>query len=148
MNLCLWSFDEAVGWELAYTFTFNDPLIPILGGVILPGTENFASFDNAKNVYVHELKSAMKGHGSSSEVDLSSMCVSRLGKPYALFLRKDGLIEMIDVRTMEMVKVFKLKSYGHFIIKATFGGENEEFVASGSEGMFLLCEPKWMLMPE
>ena len=77
--------------------------------------------------------------GSSSEIDLSSLCVSRLGKPYALFLRKDGLIEMVDARTMEMEKVFKLRSYGHFIIKATFGGENEEFVASGSEGMLLFC---------
>lgn len=57
-------------------------------------------------------------------------------KPYALFLRADGLIEMVDVRTMEMIKVFKMKGYGHFVIKATFGGKNEEFVASGSEGMF------------
>jgi hypothetical protein len=118
-----------------HKFKLDDPMVPILGCVILPGTQNIATFDNQKNVYVHDLESKMLVRGSSSEVDLSSMCVSRLGKPFALFLRKDGLIEMVDVRTMEMVKVFKLKSYGHFIIKATFGGENEEFVASGSEGV-------------
>ena len=135
MSLCLWS----LGGTLIHKFKLDDPMVPLLGSVILPGTQTVASFDNQKNVYIHDLESKMLVRGSSSEIDLSSLCVSRLGKPYALFLRKDGLIEMVDVRTMEMEKVFKLKSYGHFIIKATFGGENEKFVASGSEGMLLFC---------
>lgn len=66
------------------------------------------------------------------------MCASKLGKPYVLFLRTDGLIEMVDVTSMKMVKVFKMNSNGHFIIKATFGGKEEEFVASGNEGMSVI----------
>jgi hypothetical protein len=45
---------------------------------------------------------------------------------------------MVDVTSMKMVKVFKMNSNGHFIIKATFGGKEEEFVASGNEGMSVI----------
>lgn len=129
MDLCLWS---SLG-SLLLNFAVKPPIAPILGCVLLPDNK-VASFDNQKNVYVHELEGGFRIRKIISEVDISSMCVSRLGKPYALFLRNDGLIEMIDTRTVSMVKVFKMKSYGQFVIRATFGGEGEEFVASGSEG--------------
>jgi WD40 repeat protein len=128
MNLCLWSVDGISIHKFALE-------APILGCVLLPD-DKVASFDNRKHIYVHDLQTKKMVKVSNSEVELSSMCSSKLGKPFALFLRKDGLLEMIDVRTMELVKVFKMKSYGNFVINATFGGEEEEFVASGSEGKF------------
>ncbi len=63
------------------------------------------------------------------------MCPSRSGK-YALAVRNDGVIEMLNTKNMDMVKAFLMKSYRQFVIKATFGGKHEEFVASGSEGGF------------
>ena len=118
MNICLWSRNGT----LIHKFTLFDPMVSILGSVILPRTQKVATFDSQKNIYVHDLETKIQAQGSSSEVNLSSMCVSRIGKPQALFLRTDGLIEMVDVRTMEMFKVFKMKGYGHFVIKAMFWG--------------------------
>ncbi|KAG0651669.1 putative WD repeat-containing [Hyphodiscus hymeniophilus] len=134
MSLCLWS---ASSTHPVCKFPVRAPL---LGCVLLPD-KKIASFDNKRNVYVHDLDLKQQVELRKVDMDLSSMCVSELGKPHALMLRNDGWIEMIDVRSMDMmtnmVKVFKMKNYGTFVIKATFGGEDEEFVASGSEGKFL-----------
>jgi hypothetical protein len=129
MSLCLCS---AIDGLILRAF----PVLPkaaFLGCVLLPDFK-VASFDNEKNIYIHDIQTKSHIQRMMSEVDISSICVSGLGKPRALFLRSDGLIEMIDTKTMDMVKVFKLKNHGHFVIRATFGGKGDEFVASGSEG--------------
>ena len=130
LSLCLWSADGIPICKF--------PLdAPILGCVLLPDNK-IASFGANRRIFIHDLDTKKQMRVKIADLELSSMCASKLGKPYLLLLKSDGLIEMADSKTMEMIKVFKIKSHGTFVIKATFGGENEEFIASGSEGVFLL----------
>jgi len=143
MSICSWSFGR-FPMRLVNKYTLGTPLTPILGGVILPDTNKILTFDHKKNFYTHDLEDGDNtGRQSTAETELTSMCVSKIGKPYVLVVRKDGLIEMLDSKTVQPVKVFKMKRCGEYVIKATFGGENEEFVACGSEGTYSTSLYEW-----
>ena len=48
----------------------------------------------------------------------------------------DGEVQLLDIRTANLVRRFEGQKQGNFIIRSSFGGAGENFVLSGSEGVF------------
>ena len=46
-------------------------------------------------------------------------------------------VHLWDLHDRQLVRKYQGVTQGHYVNHATFGGPNEEFIASGSEGLFL-----------
>jgi hypothetical protein len=69
---------------------------------------------------------------------LTSVSISRDSK-YMLISQNPNWIRMVDIDSGEEVRVFEGHVQEQFIIRSSWGGANEAFVASGSEGEALSC---------
>lgn len=81
------------------------------------------------NAFTRELEYEM-------EVKSRPTCVSISEDSRHLLLnKKDGELQLIDLVNRTSVQKFLGHTGGDFIIRSAFGGANESFVVSGSEGM-------------
>lgn len=53
---------------------------------------------------------------------------------YALLNVANQGVHLWDLRTRSLVRKFRGLTQGHYAIHSCFGGHNQDFVASGSEG--------------
>lgn len=53
---------------------------------------------------------------------------------FVLVNKVDGQAVLIDLKTRETIQTYKGHSAGTFTIRSNFGGADENFVISGSEG--------------
>jgi hypothetical protein len=74
------------------------------------------------------------------EIRVCSVSISANSR-YLLVNRVDGETRMLDLDTRECVQVFRGQSIEKFVIRASYGGANESFVLTGSEGMLALYYP-------
>ncbi len=58
-------------------------------------------------------------------------------KLYRFFCKGIHLWDLID---RQLVRKYQGVTQGHYVNHATFGGPNEEFIASGSEGQFIIVD--------
>lgn len=49
-----------------------------------------------------------------------------------------GEIQLIDLETTTVLRTFKGHKQGDCVLRSTFGGANENFIVSGSDGAFKL----------
>lgn len=75
----------------------------------------------------HEYAIGMKGRATS-------ISISRDSRLLLINLPQQGMAQLFDLRKREVVQTYKGHSGGSFMIRSTFGGADENFVASGSEG--------------
>lgn len=93
-----------------------------------------ASYDSKIHVYDLQTRDELYSKAINVE-DLTSLNISQDCKS-VLISRSDNEVQTLDIDTLEVVRRFT----GHkqdskqFIIKSAFGGANEAFVISGSEG--------------
>lgn len=68
----------------------------------------------------------------------TSISISRDSRLLLVNLPQLGLAQLFDFKKRDVVQKYKGHSGGSFMIRSTFGGADENFVASGSEGRYLL----------
>jgi len=66
-----------------------------------------------------------------------SFTVSKDGRLALLNIATQG-VHLWDLQDKQLVRKYQGVTQGHYVNHATFGGPNEEFIASGSEGKNLL----------
>lgn len=77
-------------------------------------------------------------HEYEYEIDLkvraTSITISRDSRFLLVNLPQQGAARLFDLQKREFVQRYKGHTGGNFMIRSTFGGADESFVASGSEG--------------
>jgi len=64
---------------------------------------------------------------------IMSFTVSKDGRLALLNIATQG-VHLWDLHDKQLVRKYQGVTQGHYVNHATFGGPNEEFIASGSEG--------------
>lgn len=78
------------------------------------------------------------------EIRVCSVAISANSR-YLLVNRVDGETRMLDLDTRECVREFRGQAVEKFVIRASYGGANESFVLTGSEGMLApYCPSSWI----
>jgi WD40 repeat protein len=76
----------------------------------------------------------------SEEVKLTSVTISQDSRHMLISMNPDK-IKLMEIDTGDLVQSFEGHQQQHFIIRSTFGGADENFIVSGSEGK--LCSHPW-----
>lgn len=92
----------------------------------------------SRTLYVYDMPGQRKLHQLSFDAELTCVSISRDSK--TILLNRDNQIIMIDLDTAEILKKF---SHGNntnrrYIFRSRFGGANDRFVITGSEGKLLI----------
>jgi WD40 repeat protein len=74
----------------------------------------------------------------SEEVKLTSVTISQDSRHMLISMNPDK-IKLMEIDTGDLVQSFEGHQQQHFIIRSTFGGANENFIVSGSEGKIRNC---------
>jgi hypothetical protein len=69
----------------------------------------------------------------SEEVKLTSVTISQDSRHMLISMNPDK-IKLMEIDTGELVQSFEGHQQQNFIIRSTFGGADENFIVSGSEG--------------
>jgi len=91
------------------------------------------AIDEQRKIHVYngmsrELEYELELHALPTSVAISEDC------RHLLVNKKDGEAQLIDLVTRKLVHKFLGHTGGECLIRAAFGGANESFIISGSEG--------------
>ncbi len=91
------------------------------------------AIDERCNLHVYNFATQELVYDLSFEVRATSVSISRDSR-YILVHKADKEAVLIDIETRETVRKYMGQATGQYTIRADFGGANENFVISGSEG--------------
>ena len=86
-------------------------------------------------LHVYDLQEKTESACLQLQSNLTSIHISKDSR-YALINTAAQEIEMWDIQKLCVVKRFSGHQQDHFVIRSCFGGSKENFVLSGSEGLF------------
>lgn len=87
-----------------------------------------------KRIFVYDYVSRQKlADWSIEDVKLTSVAITQDSK-HMLVSMNDNKIRLMDIETGKVMKTFTGHTQTEYIIRSSFGGANEGFVVSGSEG--------------
>jgi hypothetical protein len=90
--------------------------------------------DNENHVHVYNFVTRELEYEIDLKKNLASVSISSDSRSL-LINKTDGEARMLDIDTRETIRIFNTGDrVGKFIIRASFGGANESFVITGSEG--------------
>lgn len=125
-NLCQWDLDGNLVYDWGRSHRVQDLAVS-------PDGNRMVAMDNANHLHVYNFVTRELEYEMDLKVKLSSVSISQDSR-YILVSKTDGEARMIDIETHEPTKNFVGQKGGEFVIRSTFGGANESFVVSGSEG--------------
>ena len=101
-----------------------------------PNGHRLVAMDNEKHIHVYNFVTRELEYEMDLNTNLSSVSISQNSR-FLLVNKIDGEARMLDLDTRETVRSFRSgEKGGAYVIRAAFGGANESFVITGSEGMF------------
>jgi hypothetical protein len=104
---------------------------------ISPNGHRLVAVDNENHVHVYNFVTRELEYEMDLKKNLASVTISSDSRSL-LINKTDGEARMLDIDTRETIRIFNTGDrVGKFIIRASFGGANESFVITGSEGTFL-----------
>lgn len=110
--------------------------------VITPNGRRLAAICTQKKLHVYNFVTREKEYEIQMVSELTCISVSKDSR-YILMNMGTGLqeVHLMDLATAEVVRKFSGQKQKEFMIRSCFGGADENFVVSGSEGSF----PTWTL---
>lgn len=127
-NLCQWNLDG----DLIHDWSRNHRIRDV---VITPNGHRLVAIAHTSQLYVYNFVSRELEYNMDLKVTVCSISISQNSR-HLLIHCNTGETRMMDVETGEKIRSFiPGDKGGEFIIRTTFGGANECFVVSGSEGM-------------
>lgn len=100
---------------------------------VSPDGNRLVAMDHETHIYVYNFMTREAEYNFDLEVKLTSVSISNDSR-YLLVGRTDGHVKLWDLEMRGVVRTFKGAKGGDFVIRSSFGGANESFVVSGSEG--------------
>jgi WD40 repeat protein len=132
LGLCLWNLQG----EKVYGWTEDHPRVHDLA-ISPDGHRLVVLLKNRILVYDFATREKLC-EWALDDVELTSVNISQDSR-HMLISMNDNKIRVMDIDTGDVVQTFTGHSQVTYIIRSSFGGANENFVVSGSEGMSLLC---------
>ena len=108
---------------------------------ISPDGERLVVIDSEKHLYVYNFHTYEKEYQFTFPCKSTSVTISRDSK-FMLVSLISGEVQLLDIKTANVVRRFEGQKQGQFIIRSSFGGAAENFVLSGSEGVFSIRHKK------
>jgi WD repeat-containing protein 26 len=130
LNLCHWrawglqSEAKLHGWEGGYRAQ---------DCAISPDGERLVAIDSERSLYVYNFHTYEKEYQFTFPCKSTSVTISRDSK-FMLVSLASGEVQLLDIKTANVIRRFEGQKQGEFIIRSSFGGAAENFVLSGSEG--------------
>ena len=127
-NLCQWSNNGDLIYDWKRSHRIQDLAVS-------PDGHRLVAADNANHVHVYNFMTQELEYEIDLKRNLGSVSISQDSKTL-LINKNDGEAQMLDIETRETIRIFSAgERVGKFIIRASFGGANESFIITGSEGM-------------
>jgi WD repeat-containing protein 26 len=127
-NLCQWNLSGELVYDWGRTHRIQDLAVS-------PNGHRLVAMDNSNHIHVYNFVTRELEYEMDIKVNLSSVSISQDSR-CLLILTTDGEARMIDLDTRETLRFFRSgEKGGENVIKAAYGGANESFVITGSEGI-------------
>jgi WD repeat-containing protein 26 len=127
-NLCQWNLNG----ELVYDWSRSHRIQDL---AVSPDGNRLIAMENDSHVHIYNFVTRELEYEINLKARLGSVAVSQ-NSQHLLVNKNDGEARMFDLDNRETIRVFNTGDrQGEFIIRGTFGGANESFVITGSEGI-------------
>lgn len=103
---------------------------------ISPDGRRLVAADTDAKIHVFDFRTYDEAYCLSVPSKPTSVAISRDSR-HLLVNLAEGQIQLVDMDTAAVVRNFRGQKQGEFVIRSTFGGAAENFIVSGSEGMYL-----------
>ena len=97
--------------------------------------EKLVVIDSDKHLYVYNFHTYEQEYLFTFPFKATSVTISQDSK-YMLVNLTSEEVHLLDIRTAELIRKFEGQKQGNFIIRSSFGGADENFIVSGSEGAY------------
>jgi WD40 repeat protein len=126
-NLCQWGLNG----ELIYDWKRSHRIQDL---AVSPDGHRLVAADHLNHVHVYNFVTRELEYEINLKQSLGSVSISQDSR-LLLINKTDGEAQMLDIETRETIRTFTTgERVGKFIIRASYGGANESFIITGSEG--------------
>lgn len=126
-NLVQWSESGELIYDWGRSHRIQDVAVS-------PDGNRLVAMDNATNIHVYNFMTREPEYSMDIKVKLTSVEISADSR-FLLVGLTTGEAQLWDLEAREVVKTFAGSKGGNYVIRSSFGGANESFVVSGSEGI-------------
>jgi WD repeat-containing protein 26 len=127
-NLCQWNLNGELVYDWGRSHRIQDLDVSSDGNRLV-------AMDNAHHLHIYNFVTRELEYEMDLCVNLTSVSISQDSRTI-LVSKTSGEAQLFDIETRKPIKLFTGQKGGQFVIRSAFGGANESFVISGSEGMF------------
>jgi len=100
---------------------------------ISPDGQRLIIISTEKRIHVYNYKTREEEYNFELKVELTCISISQDSR-YMLVNMSDNEIQLLDIESAEIVRRFMGQKQGTYVIRSSFGGADENFVISGSQG--------------
>ena len=100
---------------------------------ISPDGQRLVTISVEKQIFVYNLATRDEEYSLRLRTDMTCVSISRDSR-HMLVNMADNELQLIDLRSAEIVQRFMGQKQGKYVIRSAFGGADENLVISGSEG--------------
>jgi WD40 repeat protein len=127
-SLCQWNQNGELVYDWGRSHRIQDLDVSSDGNRLV-------AMDNEHHIHVYNFVTRELEFEIDLGAMLSSVSISQDCR-YILVSKTTGEAQLLDIETRKPVKLFTGQKGGTFVIRSAFGGANESFVISGSEGAY------------
>ena len=107
---------------------------------VAPDGSRLVTLSVERQIFMYDLASRAQEYSLRLKTDMTCVTISRDSR-HMLVNMADNELQLIDVRSAEIVQRFMGQKQGKYVIRSAFGGVDENLVISGSEGTTLASSP-------